>query len=426
MPRVTSQSSRAASTAVRTASAGSPGVGDHVVGGEGAHHRVGVAPLEQRGGEADRGHRVARARARRGSPRGELGQLPAPRRGARAGDHQEPVLDQGASRSWVSCSSERPLPVRSCRNFGAEDRDSGQSRVPAPPAGITAQNGRWPGHGRNALVRVTTFRRSSTRALRRPRPAAGDLLRRGDRRARRAVGDDVRQLGRQGRVAARRGARPRARHTLRVDLPAHWLGTVFLGRGLDGRAGGRRTPTSRTPWSAARTSWPLGGPGRRPPGARVLAAAAGRAVRRAAARRACTTSGSRSGRSRTRSSPYDPPADDDAATPRRRAPPTPSCGARPPPGLLTDGGRLLRRRTRLPHRGSPPSPSRSRAAAPWSWSLGPTGAARGDVRRRARHRPLPCRSDQGSGDLSRPGRRCPSRSPSAPASRTRSVDPGSR
>ena len=32
-----------------------------------------------------------------------------------------------------------PEPVRSCRNFGADDRESGQSRVPAPPAGITAQ-----------------------------------------------------------------------------------------------------------------------------------------------------------------------------------------------------------------------------------------------------------------------------------------------
>ena len=45
----------------------------------------------------------------------------------------------GTSRSHVDCSSERPVPVRSCRNFGAEARDTGQSRVPAPPAGITAQ-----------------------------------------------------------------------------------------------------------------------------------------------------------------------------------------------------------------------------------------------------------------------------------------------
>ena len=46
---------------------------------------------------------------------------------------------RGASRSQVDCSSERPVPVRSWRNLGAEARDSGQSRVPAPPAGITAQ-----------------------------------------------------------------------------------------------------------------------------------------------------------------------------------------------------------------------------------------------------------------------------------------------
>ena len=44
----------------------------------------------------------------------------------------------GASRSTVACSRLRPLPVRSCRNLGAPDRDSGHSRVPAPPAGMTA------------------------------------------------------------------------------------------------------------------------------------------------------------------------------------------------------------------------------------------------------------------------------------------------
>ena len=45
----------------------------------------------------------------------------------------------GRTRATVSCSSERPLPARSSRNFGCAARDSGQSRVPAPPAGTTAQ-----------------------------------------------------------------------------------------------------------------------------------------------------------------------------------------------------------------------------------------------------------------------------------------------
>ena len=56
------------------------------------------------------------------------------------GDHdapgRRPAAPAGRRCSW---SSDRPLPVRSCRNFGDADRDSGQSRVPAPPAGITAQ-----------------------------------------------------------------------------------------------------------------------------------------------------------------------------------------------------------------------------------------------------------------------------------------------
>ena len=45
----------------------------------------------------------------------------------------------GCSRSTVPCSSERPDPVRSCRNFGEFARDSGHNRVPDPPAGITPQ-----------------------------------------------------------------------------------------------------------------------------------------------------------------------------------------------------------------------------------------------------------------------------------------------
>ena len=46
----------------------------------------------------------------------------------------------GASRSQVPSSRVRPVPVRSWRNFGDRRRDNGHSRVPAPPAGMTAQN----------------------------------------------------------------------------------------------------------------------------------------------------------------------------------------------------------------------------------------------------------------------------------------------
>ena len=46
--------------------------------------------------------------------------------------------ESGSSRSQVSRSSEWPEPVRSCRNFGASARESGHSRLPMPPAGMTA------------------------------------------------------------------------------------------------------------------------------------------------------------------------------------------------------------------------------------------------------------------------------------------------
>ncbi len=130
MPSVTSQPSRRAPTATRTDS-GRPGVGDHVVGGEGADDGVGVLPLEQGGGEADRGHRVARRRLGEHGARAERGQLLGDR--ARCG---RPVTTRnrssasGASRAQVSCSSDMPLPVRSWRNFGDPGRDSGQRRVP--------------------------------------------------------------------------------------------------------------------------------------------------------------------------------------------------------------------------------------------------------------------------------------------------------
>jgi hypothetical protein len=41
-------------------------------------------------------------------------------------------------RATVACNSEDPVPVSACRNFGWPARDSGHSRVPLPPAGMTA------------------------------------------------------------------------------------------------------------------------------------------------------------------------------------------------------------------------------------------------------------------------------------------------
>ena len=85
MPMVTSQSSRATATAGVRRRANAVGVGDHVVGGEGAHDGVGVAPLQQGGGQADRGHRVARRRLGEHRVAGQPGQLRgAPRRGGPA------------------------------------------------------------------------------------------------------------------------------------------------------------------------------------------------------------------------------------------------------------------------------------------------------------------------------------------------------
>ena len=96
MPIVTSQSSRATSTATPHRVAERVGVGDHVVGGEGAHHGVGVAALEHRGGQPDRGHRVARRRLGEHRVGVDLGQL---RRATAVavrppGDDDEPVLRQ--------------------------------------------------------------------------------------------------------------------------------------------------------------------------------------------------------------------------------------------------------------------------------------------------------------------------------------------
>jgi hypothetical protein len=44
----------------------------------------------------------------------------------------------GASRRTVAWSSDASVPESGCRNLGSEERDSGHSLVPLPPAGMTA------------------------------------------------------------------------------------------------------------------------------------------------------------------------------------------------------------------------------------------------------------------------------------------------
>ena len=140
MPSVTSQPSRATSTAVRRTAAKAVGVGDHVVGGERAHHGVGVAALEQRGRQADRGHRVARRRLREHGVRAEVRAAGRARPAVRPpGDDQEPVA--GQRRQPVDGVPEQRAAAAGqvVEELRRDERDSGHSRVPAPPAGITAQ-----------------------------------------------------------------------------------------------------------------------------------------------------------------------------------------------------------------------------------------------------------------------------------------------
>ena len=96
---------------------------------------------------------------------------------------------------------------------------------------------------------------------------------------------------------------------------------------------------------------------------------------------------------------WDPPGPDDLALPGVAHA---SCGERPPPGVSSPTAAVSsRRRTRLPHRGSPPSPSRSHAAARWSWSSTPT---RGVSRRRTSpSAPRPASLERGPGPIVWPG-----------------------
>ena len=198
---------------------------------------------------------------------------------------------------------------------------------------------------------------------------------------------------------------------IRIDLPTHWLGPVFLGRRLDRRAGRDSTTTTPTPSCAARTGldrWAAYADGRGR--ARQRAAARSAAASASRCRPASTTSASRSGRSPTRSSPCDPPgADDDGAGGDARHAELWTAAAAG--SVLTDGGRLLTE-------ANPASPSGSRllhrAAGPrrLGGPGGPRGpgAARGDVRRRARHSRLrTCRRSAGQVVAAIPSPRIPAR-----------------
>ena len=70
---------------------------------------------------------------------GELGELRLDRGAVRpAGDDHDALLARERREPFPGRAQQRlPDPVRSCRNFGASARDSGQSRDPMPPAGMT-------------------------------------------------------------------------------------------------------------------------------------------------------------------------------------------------------------------------------------------------------------------------------------------------
>ena len=64
------------------------------------------------------------------------------------GDHEDALGPSGAAGRRCPAAACGPVPVRSSRNLGCPARDRGQSRVPAPPAGMTAwKPGMAGGHG---------------------------------------------------------------------------------------------------------------------------------------------------------------------------------------------------------------------------------------------------------------------------------------
>ena len=124
--------------------------------------------------------------------------------------------------------------------------------------------------------------------------------------------------------------------TIRIDLPTHWLGPVFLGAawtvGLVVTSATTRTARRADPTALAR--WPGGTPWCSR--ARCTRSAPGSPTR---CRPGSTTTGPRCGRSRTRSSPVDPPGPDDLAlgdTTQRELWAAAAAGS-----VLADGGRVL-------------------------------------------------------------------------------------
>ena len=338
-----------------------------------------------------------------------------------------PAAATGRSRSGRAGTSARTT-ARAAR-AGSRHRPPG----PRPRSGRSAADGHADAAvmGGSPRTAVTTFDddpRAAHAAARRPRPplvtfyddATGERVE--------LSRDDVRELGGQGRVPARRRARPRARRHA-AGRPARALaGPGLPRRRLDRRPGGhrRRRPGRRRVRSRTRST--VGGArrGRVP----VLACALlPLGVRFAEPLPdGVHDVGVEVWSQPDAFAPYDPPADADPAYDLG--------GDRRTHAELVERGRRRdsgHRRRPPPVGGEPDFPigyRHLRGAArtrrlPGPGRSGRPGAARGDVRRRARHRSLPCLSDQGSGDLSRPGRRSPSRCRAARASRSL-VEPWSR
>ena len=140
MPRVTSQSSRATATAVRTASPNPSGsvitwsAAKEPITASGSRRssRAAASPMAAIESRAE-GSAMIESAGTSGSCSATAAACAAPVTTTR----RSPA--SGTSRSWVSWISVRPLPRRSRRNFGALARLTGHRRVPAPPAGTTAQ-----------------------------------------------------------------------------------------------------------------------------------------------------------------------------------------------------------------------------------------------------------------------------------------------
>ena len=140
MPSVTSQPSRAASTATRT---DAPNASGSSITWSAANEPITASGSSRSSRAAARPIAAIESRGRRLGQHGvgaEGRQLLGDGAAVRPARHDhEPLLGGGASRAQVSCSSDMPLPVRSCRNLGAWRARERPEPGPAPPAGITAQ-----------------------------------------------------------------------------------------------------------------------------------------------------------------------------------------------------------------------------------------------------------------------------------------------